>query len=85
MPVHQLPGNPSLERLRKQAKSLRRDARAGVAHALGLVAEFHPRPSASLTLSDAQPVTARMYGFTSWPRLKQHLDTTRRYSRSPTR
>ncbi|MFF0813304.1 ankyrin repeat domain-containing protein [Streptomyces albogriseolus] len=83
MPVHQLPGNPSLERLRKQAKSLRRDARAGMPHALGLVAEFHPRPPASLTLSDAQLVTARMYGFTSWPRLKQHLDTIRRYSRSP--
>ncbi|TKK91262.1 ankyrin repeat domain-containing protein [Herbidospora galbida] len=77
MPVRRLPDNPSIEWLRKQAKTLlRRDSAA-------LVAEFHPRPPQTLTLSDAQLVIARMYGFASWPRLKAHLDTVARHSRSP--
>ncbi|GIH25320.1 hypothetical protein Aph01nite_36300 [Acrocarpospora phusangensis] len=83
MPVHRLPDNPSLERLRKQAKTLFQYVNARVPEALGLVTEFHPRPSQPLKLSDAQLVTARMYGFASWPRLKEHIDTVARYSRSP--
>ncbi|QFY11440.1 ankyrin repeat domain-containing protein [Nonomuraea phyllanthi] len=85
MPVHRLPDNPSLERLRKQAKTLLRFAGAGVPEALGLVTEFHPRPPRTLKLSDAQLVTARMYGFATWPRLKEHIGTVERYTRSPHR
>ncbi|WP_188187236.1 ankyrin repeat domain-containing protein [Nonomuraea sp. SYSU D8015] len=85
MPRHRLPDNPSLERLRKQAKTLLQYVRAGVPEALALVAEFHPRPPETLKLSDAQLVTARMYGFASWPRLREHLGTVERYSRSPHR
>ncbi|MGP3955890.1 ankyrin repeat domain-containing protein [Nonomuraea sp. 3N208] len=85
MPIHRLPDNPSIERLRKQAKTLLQYVKAGVPEALGLVTEFHPRPPETLKLSDAQLVTARMYGFASWPRLKEHLDTVDRYSRSPHR
>jgi ankyrin repeat protein len=83
VPVHGLPDNPSLERLRKQAKTLLQYVRAQVPNALGLVDEFHPEPPDVLKLSDAQLVTARMYGFASWPRLKQHIGTVERYSRSP--
>ncbi|MEU8400951.1 ankyrin repeat domain-containing protein [Nonomuraea sp. NPDC048892] len=85
MPVHRLPDNPSLERLRKQAKTLLRQVEAGVPEARGLVAEFHPRPPRTFKLADAQLVTARMYGFASWPRLKEHLGTVERYTRSPHR
>ncbi|MER6943062.1 ankyrin repeat domain-containing protein [Nonomuraea sp. NPDC000554] len=88
MPIHhrhRLPDNPSIERLRKQAKTLLKSVKAGVPEAIGLVTEFHPQPPQTLKLSDAQLVTARMYGFTSWPRLKEHIDTVERYSRSPHR
>ncbi|NRQ30718.1 ankyrin repeat domain-containing protein [Nonomuraea sp. NN258] len=85
MAVRRLPDNPSLERLRKQAKTLLRQALAGDPEALGLLAEFHPRPPRTPRLSDAQLVTAREYGFTGWPRLKAHLDTVERYSRAPHR
>lgn len=83
MPVRQLCDVPNLEHLRKQAKALRRRFLAGEPEALALVAEFLPRPPAPFGLADAQLVTARMYGFASWPRLKQHLEVVERYSRSP--
>ncbi|HEX4815231.1 MAG TPA: ankyrin repeat domain-containing protein [Nonomuraea sp.] len=85
MPVHRLPDNPSHERLRKLAKTLLRQIRAGAPEATGLVAEFHPRPPQVPRLSDAQLVIARRYGFPNWPRLMAHLDTVARYSRSPHR
>ncbi|MFI6320106.1 ankyrin repeat domain-containing protein [Nonomuraea sp. NPDC050556] len=77
MPVQRLCDNPSLEHLRKQAKRLMRDGDAA------LVAEFHPDPPQHLRLADAQLVTARMYGFASWPALKRHLEIVSRYTRSP--
>ncbi|MGP3935619.1 ankyrin repeat domain-containing protein [Nonomuraea sp. KM88] len=85
MPIHRLPDNPRIQRLRKQAKTLLQQMRAGAPEARGLVAEFHPRPPRTPRLSDAQLVTARMYGFASWPRLKEHIGTVERYTRSPHR
>ncbi|NBE98592.1 ankyrin repeat domain-containing protein [Nonomuraea sp. KC401] len=85
MPIHRLPDHPRIDRLRKQAKTLLQQVRAGVPEARGLVAEFHPRPPRTPRLSDAQLVTARMYGFPSWPRLKEHIGTVERYTRSPHR
>ncbi|MEP7024336.1 MAG: ankyrin repeat domain-containing protein [Actinomycetota bacterium] len=38
---------------------------------------------ATFSLADAQLVTARQYGFPSWPRLRRHLDVVAAYSRSP--
>lgn len=76
MPTRQLPHEPSLEHLRKQAKRLRRGMSAGDAESLALVREFHPRAdeaNTTFTLADAQLVIARSYRFTSWARLKQHL------------
>jgi ankyrin repeat protein len=83
VPVHRLPDNPHLGHLRKQAKELRRYVLAGVPEAQGLVAEFHPHPPPELRLADAQLVTARMYGFASWPKLVEHVGIVDRYTRSP--
>lgn len=76
MPTCPLPNDPSLEHLRKQAKRLRNAVRAGDADALAQAMEFHPRAHQAIprfSLADAQLVTARSYGFVSWPKLKQHL------------
>lgn len=88
MPIHHLPDHPSLEQLRKRAKILLRQVRAEAPGGIGLVAEFHPRPPRppeTFKLADAQLVTARMHGFASWPRLREHIGTVERYSRSPHR
>ncbi|WP_405674681.1 hypothetical protein OG292_02335 [Streptomyces sp. NBC_01511] len=85
MPIQNLPDHPHLEQLRKQAKTLLRQVKAGEPEGLGLVAEFRPRPPETFKLADAQLVTARMHGFASWPRLKEHIGTVARYSRSPHR
>ncbi|GIJ64398.1 ankyrin repeat domain-containing protein [Virgisporangium aurantiacum] len=92
MPARDLPNNPNLEHLKHQAKTLQETVRSGDAEAAGLVREFHPRltdipdGAAALTafaLADAQLVVARRYGFASWPRLREHIDTVTRYTRSP--
>jgi hypothetical protein len=86
-----LPPNPSLDQLRKKAKEFRDLVRTGNPKFTKAVRELHPRPPAAdadwtrFTLSDAQLVTARMYGFASWRRLREYLDMLARYSRSPQR
>jgi ankyrin repeat protein len=62
-----LPDHPNLDHLRRQAKALRDAARAGDPAALARVAM-------PVTLSAAQLVIAREYGFASWPRLKAEVD-----------
>jgi ankyrin repeat protein len=77
MPTQQLPEHPSLENLRKQAKTLLKRVRAGEPDALALVQEFHPHPDEALSdfaLNDAQLVIARSYGATSWTTLKQRVN-----------
>ena len=74
MPTRPLPNDPSLEHLRKEAKRLQKAARVGDPDALARVNEFHPRAAgARWTLADAQLVTARSYGFTSWTTLKEYF------------
>ena len=82
MPVQPLPNNPSLENLRKQAKSMRKNVLANDASARARVLEFHPHAEEAisrLSLSDAQLVIARSHGFASWSRLKQHLEVVDQY------
>jgi hypothetical protein len=55
----QLPSNPSLEHLRKQAKDRLGELRA---------------QDAGAKLADAQHALAVEYGFTNWPALKAHVD-----------
>jgi ankyrin repeat protein len=86
MPVQSLPSNPSLENLRKQSKFLLKSVQSHNPDALLRVREFHPQPDNALldfSLSDAQLVVARNYGFASWSRLKQHLDVLAQHSLMP--
>jgi hypothetical protein len=86
MATAHLPDDPSLEQLRKQAKDLRDLSRAdGVRGqgALDLVAAHHPGGAHPVSLAGAQLVVARHYGFSSWARLKHHVETIQRYRRVP--
>ena len=80
----ELPEQPSLEQLRNQAKDLRRAVLAGDTKAIDEVAQRYP-DARELTLSAAQLVVARRYGFASWARLKRHVELLTRYSRFPER
>jgi Ankyrin repeats (3 copies) len=83
MPVRPLPPKPSLEHLKHQAKDLLKALAARDVAAAQLVREFHPRFgqctddeifAATLRLSDAQLIIAREAGFSSWPRVKRHIE-----------
>jgi len=86
-PTAELPEQPSLEQLRKQAKDLRNAMLAGDEQALAEVAARYPgAPGApAFPLRAAQLVVARRYGFASWTRLKRHIELLTRYSRFPER
>ena len=55
-----LPPNPNLEHLKKQAKALLEQLR---------------QANTAATLVDAQHQLAREYGFPSWPKLKAHIES----------
>jgi hypothetical protein len=83
MPVRQLPPNPNLDHLKYQAKDVLKEHAAHTSGAAQRIREFHPRfPRAAdaevfdaqLRLSDAQLIVAREYGFSSWARLKAHVE-----------
>jgi ankyrin repeat protein len=63
-----LPARPNLEQYKKQAKELARLARSGDPEAAERVGKWHPRPTATFALADAQLVIAREHGFESWPK-----------------
>lgn len=80
----QLPPRPSLEQLRKQAKSLLKSQQAADSDALTRIRESHPRwrnlsedqiVVSGFALADAQLVIASEYGFASWSRLQSHVHT----------
>ena len=80
------PASPDLSHLKKQAKHLLRDARAGDAQAIRRVLATLPAarglaPDAlagyELRLHDAQSIIAREAGFPSWTGLKRHVAWTR--------
>ena len=81
MPTRELPARPSLENLKKQAKSLLDAARAGDADALtrfnllpSLAGTAAQIGSADLALHDAQSVIAREHGFPSWNALREEVE-----------
>jgi ankyrin repeat protein len=85
-PASRLPARPSLEQLRKQAKNLLRDCRAGDADSARRVRATIPRledDSTGLALADAQFVLAREYGFQSWAALVHHVERLDRSGASP--
>ncbi len=77
-----LPDNPNFEWLRKQAKRVRNGVAAGDSEARGLLAEYDPPVSDTVSLARAQRVLARAFGFTDWAALRAHLATIERFSRS---
>jgi ankyrin repeat protein len=75
-PRRALPERPSLEQLRKQAKDLLRDARAGDAGAMArLTGVARIAPGARPMLAHAQLAIAREYGLPSWPALVGHVES----------
>jgi ankyrin repeat protein len=71
--------NPSLENLKKQAKTLLKACRRGDAEASARVRAAHPRFEAgAFRLSDCQLVLARESGFPSWPQFKVAVETANR-------
>ncbi len=89
MPSIPLPENASLEHLKKQAKLIQELVASGDTGALDLVREFHSRftdtASAAVSVgfkrSDAQLVVARLYGFASWTKLRDHVGLVNDFSR----
>ena len=77
MARHSLPERPDLDQLRRQAKELRRSVRAGDGDAIERLRQADVDP-ATVTLSTAQLVIAREFGFASWPRLKEALEMSPR-------
>jgi ankyrin repeat protein len=74
-PTRRLPKQPSLEQLRKQAKELLEQYRAGDRAAVAEVQQFEHRPDpVAFALNDAQRVLARADGYQSWPKLKAFVD-----------
>ncbi|HEX4321287.1 MAG TPA: hypothetical protein VHZ52_10310 [Acidobacteriaceae bacterium] len=81
--TQQLPAHPSLENLKKQAKTLQKLCLANDAEALARLREHHPQYQGSsgkslnaeaIKLSDCQLTLAREYGFESWPQLKTAVE-----------
>src|SRR6516225_7974029 len=79
----QLPARPNLDQLKRQARDLLNAHRAGDEDAVRRIRASHPRlsqaseadvRSARFTLSGAQLVIAREYGFVSWPKLKEYVE-----------
>ncbi len=76
-----LPARPNLEQLKHQAKDLLKSLQSGEAVSRQRFEEHHPQPSraadAACSLTDAQLVIAREYGFPTWAKLKQHVESIR--------
>jgi hypothetical protein len=79
-----LPPSPSLEQLKKQAKSLLKRLQTADPEALTRIRENHPRwrtlseeqvAASPFALADAQLVIASEYGFASWSKLQSHVKT----------
>jgi ankyrin repeat protein len=68
-----LPARPNLDQQKKLAKELLRAFRAGDPEAAARMRAELPDKS-ELSLTDAQYVLAREYGFPSWRELREHID-----------
>ena len=84
--ANQLPARPNLDHLRKQAKTLLADLKAGEAHAARTFITHLPEARrmtpakvrmATFRLADAQSAIARQHGFDSWNALTRHVEQLR--------
>ncbi|HEV8042256.1 MAG TPA: hypothetical protein VGP62_25490 [Bryobacteraceae bacterium] len=80
-----LPPNPSIENLKKQAKTLQKKWRSGHAETLARIRAVHPQYAGiseeqihaiKPRLTDCQLVLAREAGFESWPQLKMAVQSS---------
>src|SRR5260221_10501260 len=69
----ELPPRPNLEHLKKQAKALLEKFRRGDTAAVGKFRALNK--ASSPKLADAQRLIAREYGFSSWAKLKAHVES----------
>jgi ankyrin repeat protein len=75
----ELPAQPNLEHLKNQAKDLLRNVQQGDAAAKERFASLASYTAAAgPKLADALHVVACEYGFTSWPKLKEHVESLTR-------
>lgn len=74
MSIRKLPPKASLENLKKQAKSLLKAAKENDSATLSRVQLYFASP-ASIGLQDAQLVVAREYGYSSWRKMRQHIES----------
>ena len=71
-----LPAKPNLEHLKKQAKELLNDFQQRKPEAVALFRSFSSSSTpAAAKLADAQHMVARDYGFVSWTKLKEHVES----------
>lgn len=68
-----LPERSDLEQLKKQAKDLLNEVRAGQSEA---VTRIGKEDTATFVLNDAQRILAREYGFASWAKFKLHVESS---------
>lgn len=76
MITRDLSANITLDTIRKQAKAFLKAVKAGDASARQRALPYFSEP-AGMGLQDAQLVLAREFGFSSWTRLKRHLERAR--------
>ncbi|MGA2135849.1 MAG: hypothetical protein ABSH50_26460 [Bryobacteraceae bacterium] len=77
--ANSLPPNPSLENLKKQAKTLKKAWQHNDPAALARVRAAHPHPSeAQPRLTDCHLILARESGFDSWRQLKAAVESAGR-------
>ena len=74
MSFRQLPDNANLDNLKKQAKSLLKLIKQADPSSLSRIKPFFNDPE-GISLQGAQLVIARDYGFSSWRKLRQHLES----------
>lgn len=75
LPTRRMREQPDLEQLKRQARQLFTDFKAGDSAAVDKVnAHYDGARPATFALHDAQLVLARSYGFDSWPKLKAYVD-----------
>jgi hypothetical protein len=87
MDAKELPAHPNLEQYKKQAKELAKALHAGEDDAIRRLKAHHLQARtisdlSQITLSDAQFVLAREYGFESWPKFSRHIQA-RAHENSP--
>lgn len=77
MTTRSLAGNATLDSLKKQAKAFLKAVHSGDASARSRVAPYFANV-ADIGLQDIQLVVAREHGFSSWAKLKTHLESGNR-------